>query len=219
MDESANIPLASWGIPFLAEPKEVSVLRSLVRTRLNDWGLQELSDSAQLCVSELVSNVITHVGCGTPASLTVSLRGTRLRIELRDPDARALPTLVEASDDAEGGRGMVLVDALTERWGVELHDDSKVTWCELVATPAAPDGRAGARVTRAAKVLNSYGDGELFSTSRRSRLGAMAAEAAAIDVIADLLHWLQTHGHDTDEILDRAQTHFEAELDAIRVSR
>jgi hypothetical protein len=47
----------------------------------------------------------------------------------------------------------------------------------------------------------------------------MAAEAAVIDVIADLLHWLQTHGHDTDEVLDRAQTHFEAELDAARVSR
>ncbi len=222
MDEFANIPLASWGIPFLAEPKEVSVLRGLTRARLSDWGLQELSDSAQLCVSELVSNVITHVGCGTPVNLTVSLRGARLRIELRDPDARALPTLVEASDDAEGGRGMALVDALTERWGVELYDNSKVTWCELVATPttpAAPDGHAGVRVTRAAKVLSSYGDGELFSTSRRSRLGAMAAEVAAIDVIADLLHWLQTYGHDTDEILDRAQAHFEAEREATRASR
>ncbi|WP_371101709.1 ATP-binding protein [Streptomyces sp. PU_AKi4] len=219
MDEFANIPPASWGIPFLAEPKEVSVLRGLTRTRLSDWGLQELSDSAQLCVSELVSNVITHVGCGTPANLTVSLRGARLRIELRDPDARALPTLVEASDDAEGGRGMALIDALAERWGIDLHDNGKVTWCELVATPATPDGHAGVRVTRAAKVLSSYGDGELFSTSRCSRLGAMAAEATAIDVIADLLHWLQAHGHDTDEILDRAQTHFEAELDAIRVSR
>ncbi len=219
MAESANIPLASWGFPFLAEPEEVAALRGLVRTRLSDWGLQELSDSAQLCVSELVSNVITHVGRGTPASLSLSLRGARLRIELRDPDARALPTLVEASDEAESGRGMALVDALTERWGVELHDGSKVTWCELVAIPAAPDEQAGARATRAAKVLSSYGDGELFSTSRRSRLGAMAAEAAAIDIIADLLHWLQTHGHDTDEILDRAQMHFEAELEATRVSR
>ncbi|KOT44818.1 regulator [Streptomyces caelestis] len=211
--------MASWGFPFLAEPEEVAALRGLVRTRLSDWGLQELSDSAQLCVSELVSNVITHVGRGTPASLSLSLRGARLRIELRDPDARALPTLVEASDEAESGRGMALVDALTERWGVELHDGSKVTWCELVAIPAAPDEQAGARATRAAKVLSSYGDGELFSTSRRSRLGAMAAEAAAIDIIADLLHWLQTHGHDTDEILDRAQMHFEAELEATRVSR
>ncbi|MFD5776640.1 ATP-binding protein [Streptomyces fungicidicus] len=219
MAESINTPLASWGFPFLAEPEEVAGLRRLVRTRLNDWGLQEFSDSAQLCVSELVSNVITHVGRGTPAGLTVSLRGARLRIELRDPDARALPALVEARDDEENGRGMALVDALTDRWGVELHEDSKVTWCELVAAPVPPEGQAGARVTRAAKVLSSYGDGELFSTSRRSRLGAMAAEAAVIDVIADLLHWLQTHGHDTDEVLDRAQTHFEAELDAARVTR
>ncbi|MBT3151007.1 ATP-binding protein [Streptomyces sp. CHD11] len=212
--------MASWGVPFLAEPKEVSVLRDLVRTRLSDWGLRELSDSAQLCVSEIVSNVITHVGRGTPASLTVSLRGTCLRIELRDPDTRALPMLVEASDDAEGGRGMALVDALTERWGVELHGDSKVTWCELAAAPATSErhGRS-ARVTRAAWVLSSYGDSALFSTSRRSRLGGMAAEAAAIDVISDLLHWLQVHGHDPEAILDRAQTHFEAELDAELTSR
>ena len=220
MDESANIPLVSWGFPFLAEPQRVATLRGLVRNRLSDWGLQELSDTAQLCVSELVSNVITHVGCGTPASLTVSMRRSRLRIELRDPDARALPTLVEAGDDSEGGRGMALVDALAECWGVDLHHDSKVTWCELIATASVPDRQAdsGTRVARAAKVLSSYGDGELFSTLRRSRLGAMAAEAAAIDVIADLLHWLQLHGHDADDILDRAQTHFEAERDAVRLS-
>nr|WP_308309379.1 hypothetical protein [Streptomyces sp. CHD11] len=47
----------------------------------------------------------------------------------------------------------------------------------------------------------------------------MAAEAAAIDVISDLLHWLQVHGHDPEAILDRAQTHFEAELDAELTSR
>ncbi|MEV6404500.1 ATP-binding protein [Streptomyces bobili] len=211
-----STPLASWGRPFLAEPEEVSALRRLVRTHLSAWGLPCLIDSAQLCVSELVSNVITHVGRGTPANLAVSRRGTRLRIEVRDPDARALPTLVAASDEAEGGRGMALVDALADRWGIELHDDCKVTWCELAAVPTAPAGRAGrsSRVARAETVLSSYGDGELLGTSRRSRLGAMAAEAAAIDIIADLLHWLQAHGHDTEEILDRAQMNFEAELNA-----
>lgn len=220
MDHAACKPLASWGFPFLAEPEEVSALRSLVRTCLKAWCLQELVDSTQLCVSELVANVITHIGRGTPAHLTVSFSGTRLRIEVRDPDARALPTLLQAGEEAEGGRGMALVDALADRWGVELHGDSKVTWCEFAALPAVSEGRAGGvRVARAARVLSSYGVSEPCTPSRRSRLGAMAAEATAIDVIADLLHWLQAHGHDTDDVLDRAQTHFEAELDAARASR
>jgi anti-sigma regulatory factor (Ser/Thr protein kinase) len=228
VDDAAHIPLAWWEFPFLAEPEEVSALRRRVRKRLSVWGLQALSDSAQLCVSELASNVIRHVGPGTPASLHVSVSGARLRIELRDPDARALPTLVEADAGAECGRGMALVDALAERWGVELHADSKVTWCELItepamlteqSTPTAPtEPSGGTRLLRAARVLNSYGDGELFKTSRSSRLGAMAAETAAIDVITDLLHWLQQHGHDTEEILDRAQTHFESEWGAAQVA-
>lgn len=209
----------SWDVEFTAHPEEVATLRRVVRLRLAVWGLHELVDTAQLCVSELVSNVVTHVGIGTPGSLAVSVNGTHLRIEVRDPDARALPALLDASDDAEGGRGMALVDALVDRWGIELHGDSKVTWCELAVVPGVSEGHAsGARVAGAAKVLNSYGESE-FITPRRSRLGVMAAEATAIAVITDLLHWLQVHGHDTDEILDRAQTHFEAELDAARASR
>ncbi|MFC7991770.1 ATP-binding protein [Streptomyces pilosus] len=215
MDDSTYVPLASWGLPFLAKPEEVSVLRGLMRTRLSVWGMQDLSDAAQLCLSELVANVITHVGRGTPASLTISRRGHRLRIELRDPDARGLPTLVEASDDAEDGRGMALIDALAEQWGVELCANSKVTWCELVTTPVAQEQRSsGERVQRAGRVLDSYGERTLFSTSRRSRVGALAAEATVIDIISDLLHWLHEHGHDADEVLNHAQAHFEAELHA-----
>jgi hypothetical protein len=184
-----------------------------VRARLGDWGLLELIDPAQLCVSELVSNVVAHVGRDTPISLAVSVIGGRLRIEVRDPDTRALPTLAHASDDAETGRGMALVDALTDRWGVQMRSDSKVTWCELaIAAPSSERG-GGTRVTRAADVLSFYGNSQLFSSTRRSRLGAMAAEAAAVNVIADLLHWLKAHGHDADEVLDRAQTCFEAQLE------
>lgn len=205
----------SWTEAFLAEPEEVASLRRLVWVHLTAWGAHELIDSAQLCVSELVSNVITHVGRGTPTNLSVALSSTCLRIEVRDPDARALPTLLEASDDAEGGRGMGLVQALAKCWGVVLHADCKVTWCELATAPPVSGEPAGsARVVRATKVLSSYRDGQSLPTPRHSRLGSMAAEAAAIDVITDLLHWLQVHGHDPDEVLDRAQTHFEAELRA-----
>ncbi|MEU3950704.1 ATP-binding protein [Streptomyces sp. NPDC029526] len=210
---SPTSPLATWGLPFIAEPSEVSVLRSLMRTRLSTWGLSELSDTAQLCLSELVANVITHVGGGTPASLTLLRRGGRLRIEVRDPEPCAIPRLVEAGDDSEGGRGMALVDALTDRWGVELCTHSKVTWCELVTEPVVSEHHQSTeRVKRAARVLTSYGNHELPPASRRSRVGALTREAAAIDVISDLLHLLREHGHDVDEVLNRAQSHFEAEV-------
>ncbi|MEV5087125.1 ATP-binding protein [Actinospica acidiphila] len=217
MEEAAHIPL--WGVQVLAEPEEVAALRMDVRARLREWGIQEVIDAAQLCVSELVSNVITHVGPGTPISLLLSLRGARLRIEVRDPDAGVLPTLVRATEDAENGRGMALVDALSDRWGVDLHRDGKVTWCEIVAMPEVPQGGdvGGTRVARAEKLLSSYSDGRLSSGPRHSRIGALATEAAAIDLISDLLHWLRAHGHDADDVLDRAQTHFEAELGAAPV--
>ncbi|MEU4009309.1 ATP-binding protein [Streptomyces pseudogriseolus] len=214
MDEAAHIP--RWCIQFLAEPTEVSALRADVRAWLHDWGVSEVIDSAQLCVSELVSNVITHLGRGTPASLTLALRDARLRIEVCDPDTRVLPTLVEATEDAENGRGLTLIDALSDRWGVELHGDGKVTWCEIVTAPVTPrsGGMGNTRVARAEMMLCSYSDGRLSGGPRHNRIRALATEVAAIDLISDLLHWLRAHGHDADDILDRAQTHFEAELGA-----
>jgi hypothetical protein len=174
--------------------------------------LHEVIDSAQLCVSELVSNVITHVGHGTPATLAVSMRGTYLRIEVHDPDPRTLPTLMEATPDSESGRGMALVDAIADRWGVQLLADHKMTWCELTTTLTSPNGRrAGLHLTRAEEVLGLYGGAKPRVGGESTRLSAAMAKETAIGVIADLLHWLQAHGHDAEDALDRAQMHFEAE--------
>ncbi|GAB2990035.1 hypothetical protein GCM10023080_064860 [Streptomyces pseudoechinosporeus] len=207
------MPRKPWDLYFTAEPEEVAALRRIMRLHLGTWGLHEIVDSAQLCVSELVANVITHVGLGTPTTLAVSMSGTHLRIEVHDPDTRALPTLVHAGSDSEGGRGMALVDAIADRWGVQLHGDRKVTWCELATGLSSPQGHCGgARVTRAEAMLGLYGAARLPRTAAPSTLSVAVAEEAAIDVIADLLHWLRVHGCDADEALDRAQTHFEAEV-------
>ncbi|MET7699892.1 ATP-binding protein [Streptomyces sp. NPDC005485] len=199
-----------WDLAFAAEPEEVAALRRVMRLHLDLWGLHEAIGTAQLCVSELVSNVITHVGPGTPTTLAVSMNGTHLRIEVHDPDTRALPTLLDAGADSEGGRGMALVDAVTDRWGVQLREDRKVTWCELATDLTSPNGHiGGADVTRAEAILSLYGAATPPRTS--SPLSVAAAEEVAIDVIADLLHWLRAHGRDADDALDRAQMHFEAE--------
>jgi anti-sigma regulatory factor (Ser/Thr protein kinase) len=204
-----------WDLAFTAEPQEVAGLRRVMRLHLGLWGLDEVTDAAQLCVSELVSNVITHVGHGTPATLTVSMNGTYLRIEVHDPDTRVLPTLVDASSDSETGRGMALVDAVADRWGVQLRGDRKVTWCELATGLPAGNGHCGdPRVTRVEAMLRLYEAARPPLTATPSTLSAALAEKAAIDVIADLLHWLRAHGCDPDEALDRAQIHYEAELAA-----
>ncbi|GHC44230.1 ATP-binding protein [Streptomyces flavofungini] len=205
-----------WGRSFTAEPREVAGLRRAVWMQLTLWGLQEVVEAAQTCVTELTSNVIKHVGAGTPVTLTISMAGTFVRIEMLDPDARALPTLLAPGRDAESGRGMALVDAITDhRWGVSVREAAKVVWCELATDLVPSAGHAeGSRAARVEGHLALYGAERVGLFSRSGRLGVAVAEEAAIDLIADLLHWLQAHGCDPDEALDRAQIHFEAEVEA-----
>ncbi|MFI0501380.1 ATP-binding protein [Streptomyces albogriseolus] len=199
---------------FTAHPEEVARLRRAVRLHMTAWGFDDQVDTAQLCVSELVSNIVTHVGTGTPGSLALSAREGRLRVEVHDPDTRALPTLVDAEVDAEGGRGMALVAALADRWGVQLYEDHKVTWCEFTvggsSEPTAPDGEPS--VERADALLDVYAtlkppaclyDRESGRVSRR------VEEESVIDMVTDLLHRLRAHGGDVDRVLDCAQSRLE----------
>ncbi|MFD5283483.1 ATP-binding protein [Streptomyces rubrogriseus] len=217
MDDSRWRPTQPWKLPFLAEADQVWSLRRALRIHLEYWGLHELTDAAELCASELVANVIKHVGPETPSTLVASLGDARLRIEVHDPDARALPTLARASLDAEAGRGMVLVDAMSDRWGVELAGDHKVTWCEFCIDLARTERRhmPMPRLARAADVLSLYSvSGATQQPLERGRLSAVLAEEAAINAISDLLHWFRAQGRDADDALDRAQSRFEAECEA-----
>ncbi|MFF4114812.1 ATP-binding protein [Streptomyces sp. NPDC001714] len=201
-----------WDLAFSAEPEEVAALRRLLRTHLGLWGLPELTEAAQLCLSELVSNVITHVGPGTPATLAVSMSGTYLRIEVHDPDTRALPCLIDSTDDAEAGRGMAIVSAMSERWGVQLLPDRKITWVELASELTEANGHIkDIRVSRATSCLHLYNAGLPAHLQGSTKLSVISARETAIDIIADLLHWLRAHGHDADDALDRAQMRFEAD--------
>ncbi|WP_326616576.1 ATP-binding protein [Streptomyces anulatus] len=203
----------AWEMPFLAEPAELAGLRSAVRHRLDLWGLAGVVPDAQLCASELAANVIKHVGCGAHARLAVSMSGSRLRMEVSDPDPGSVPVLVTSADGDEHGRGLVLVDALADRWGVAFRATSKVTWCELTTgLRSSVDHVDGPEVARAEALLGLLGLPVRDKSAYQGPLTVAHAEEAAIDVIADLLHWLRAHGCDPDGALDRAQAHFEAEL-------
>lgn len=201
----------AWDLAFLAEAEELAGLRRVMRLHLELWGLPGVVHAAQICVTELVANVVTHVGPGTPCCLAVSMNGDRLRVEVSDPDLRGVPTLVVAAEGSEAGRGMALVDAVSDRWGVILRGDSKVTWCELpTGLRSSSDHVDSPQVARAEALLNLCGLGGIPVGARRERLSLSLGRELAIDLVADLLHWLRAHGCDPDDALDCAQTHFEA---------
>lgn len=212
--ESGCVQRQPWEVPFTAEPRMAARVRQAMRLHLSLWGLADLEDVAQICVSELVTNVINHVGPGTPVTLAVSTDGAHLRIELSDPDTRALPTLVAPMSDAESGRGLMILDALAERWGVISRADSKAVWCELATGLEVPNEHPrNRRVAQAEMSFVRHGSARRPQSAEGSPLSVAVAEKAAIELIADVLHWLRAQGCDPDESLDRAQTRFEAQLE------
>lgn len=83
-------------------------------------------DDAKLLVSELVTNAIRHAR--SPVQVTVRDHGGRLRVEVADESVRPL---VYREGLQEGGRGLLLLDALADRWGVDHHSHGKTVWFEL----------------------------------------------------------------------------------------
>ncbi|MEV6587668.1 ATP-binding protein [Streptomyces acidicola] len=117
----------TFELSLLAAPKSVPELRHHLRHHSFD---------VRLCVSELVTNVIDHVGEGTPMTVRVmSTDQGRTRIEVTDPDPGRLPVPLQSVATDEGGRGLALLDALARRWGVEHGADRKTVWCELDEEP------------------------------------------------------------------------------------
>jgi hypothetical protein len=144
--------------------------------------------------------------------LAVDMNGTYLRIAISDPDCTALPTLLSATATSEGGRGLALVTAMTDRWGVIPTERGKTTWCEIATELTRTDTHVDHPQVRRAEALLALYSQPLTPTSPVSSLSHAVAEEAAITLITDLLHWFRVHGKDPDTALDRAQSHFESQL-------
>ncbi|MER6528423.1 ATP-binding protein [Streptomyces sp. NPDC001508] len=210
MNHDNCLPRSELQIPFEARPNEVPALRRIIRQHLGHWGLIGMVEPAQLCVSELATNVIKHVGFGVSATLAVSMAGTNLRLEVQDPFANQLPMAVQSDDHAEDGRGLTLIDAVSERWGVRLISEGKAIWCELVTTLTTPHGHiSDRRVSRADELLTAYGK-QVCCPGSPGVPPVVEGGDGAVGLIADLLHWVAAHGLDPDSILDQAQSCFKA---------
>ncbi|MEW2076146.1 SpoIIE family protein phosphatase [Streptomyces sp. NPDC017966] len=124
-DGIAPSDVAYW---FL-EPEDAAPgrARRLARRALSRWGLEELSDSVELLVSEVVTNAVRYAT--RPVTLRL-LRTDVLRCEVGD-DVPQLPRLRQARATDEGGRGLYLVNRLARRWGATRLSTGKVVWFEL----------------------------------------------------------------------------------------
>jgi anti-sigma regulatory factor (Ser/Thr protein kinase) len=97
-------------------------------------------DSLALLVSELVTNSICHAGLrpGDPIDVRTHDNAGHVRLSVHDGGHGFDPSALEDRDPlAIGGQGLVIVAALSERWGVECDADGCTVWCEVVSEPVA----------------------------------------------------------------------------------
>jgi anti-sigma regulatory factor (Ser/Thr protein kinase) len=116
-------------ICFRLEPElsSVRLARSLIRDPLKRWGLEDLIDSSELLVSELVTNAIKYAN--GEVMLRLILEPDTLVCEVHD-SSPALPRVLQVDKDAENGRGLHVVSQVASRWGVRRTSGGKVVWCQ-----------------------------------------------------------------------------------------
>jgi serine phosphatase RsbU (regulator of sigma subunit)/anti-sigma regulatory factor (Ser/Thr protein kinase) len=119
---------ATWWLP--GEPRQVAHCRRLVRDTLAAWQLRPLTETVELLVSELVTNAIQHAG--GEIRLRLQREESGLLCEVCD-QTRTPPELQELSATAERGRGILLVNELSRKWGHRRTASGKIVWFTLDA--------------------------------------------------------------------------------------
>ncbi|MFI5767578.1 ATP-binding protein [Streptomyces sp. NPDC051658] len=113
-------------------------LRRILHLYLTGWELLDLADAAELALTELIANVVRHVPGRRCQTFIFLLPAGGVRVEVAD-DCPDVPRMVVGDELDEGGRGLLLVAALADRWGVEPRRDGrgKTVWFECLAAKAA----------------------------------------------------------------------------------
>ncbi|MGC9535691.1 ATP-binding protein [Streptomyces sp. UG1] len=116
---------------YARDRRSIPAARNLTSWSLKYWGLTDWdrADDVLLCVSELTTNALLHgVPPGRGFLLRVRYDGDVLRVEVHDSGTGVPRT---PDDPDEGGRGLVLVGALADKWGVGERTPGKVVWAEF----------------------------------------------------------------------------------------
>jgi anti-sigma regulatory factor (Ser/Thr protein kinase) len=118
---------SSYELPESAASPRLA--RSLVRSALAGFP-EDVVDTVLLLVSELVTNAVIHGGSASRLHLQV-VEG-HVRVAVDDHSGEALSFPEEGVDPRDGGRGLVLVDALSSSWGCIEIEGGKRAWFELL---------------------------------------------------------------------------------------
>jgi anti-sigma regulatory factor (Ser/Thr protein kinase) len=135
------------GLDLDPEPRSVPLARAWVSAELAQRGRDDLCETAELGVSELVTNALLHA----EPPIRVRVRGTDAhpRVEVLDGSATP-PSLRDMTDDdsllATIGRGLGIVATYSRTWGAEVSGGGKVVWFEPAADPEANEGHVPAHV-------------------------------------------------------------------------
>ena len=106
--------------------------RAFVAENLQGWQLDDMVETASLVVSEVVTNAVIHAR--SDAELLLERTPTALRISVIDHGEGLSQR--EKTGGGDGGRGLVIVEALSSRWGTEPTDGGNCVWAELAIEPA-----------------------------------------------------------------------------------
>ncbi|MEO3768314.1 ATP-binding protein [Streptomyces sp. B5E4] len=131
----AGPPFTTWGRTYAPSPRTAHLARMDIADTLGGWGVDAttIRDAMQV-VAELAGNAVRHGHVpGRHFFVRVTRGGGRLQLEVDDAEP-APPVLTRAPDDAEEGRGLRIVDALADAWGVTPRPGGigKTVWAVIL---------------------------------------------------------------------------------------
>ncbi|MGW0837459.1 ATP-binding protein [Streptomyces prunicolor] len=126
--QAASVGHPAYSQTFPCEPSTAEIGRKLVRDALGVWHLDNLVDLAALIISELVANAVRHTPCHSIRLVVGRPTETRVRVGVVDRAPSILPVLGPANGNDESGRGLLLIDAVADRWGYDLRGSGRRPW-------------------------------------------------------------------------------------------
>ncbi|WP_245766873.1 ATP-binding protein [Streptomyces colonosanans] len=140
--QKCTAPAHEFAMRFTSTPRGARLARRLVSHHLDEWGHpydSPLNETATLIAAELAANAVRHGHVqGRDFHLRLVETADGIRLEVSDTRTERLPEPRPPQDPAadESGRGLLLVEALADRWGVEPRSPGKCVWAEVRRSPA-----------------------------------------------------------------------------------
>ncbi|MFF3906217.1 SpoIIE family protein phosphatase [Streptomyces sp. NPDC001848] len=137
-DGMAMLPLReSWTVWRV--PEAVRHARRFTRRTLRSWDVPEETDTVLLVVSELVTNALVHTDGQVRLDLTLSNHRVRVAVADSSPRTPVKPTSI--GWEATGGRGILLVEAMSDAWGTLPVSGGKQVWADILLEHSPADAQ------------------------------------------------------------------------------